>query len=133
MSITQSAKAPNTKAVQVKSKTPSNPKQGVARVNKPAVKSSQNAVPIAQASKATKPALATAQTAAELKPASKHKTIIDLLMHQGASIMTLMQVTGWQAHSVRGFISGTIKNKLGLPVTSKKQDGVLIYSIAKQK
>jgi Protein of unknown function (DUF3489) len=133
MSITRSAKATNTKAVQVKSKTPSTPKQAVARVNKPAVKSSQNTAPIAQASKATKPALATTQTAAELKPASKHKIIIDLLMHQGASIMTLMQVTGWQAHSVRGFISGTIKNKLGLPVTSKKEDGVLIYSIAKQK
>ena len=133
MSIMRSVKAANTKTVQVKPKTQSTPKQSVAGGSKPAVKLSQNTAPIKQSSKATRPTLATTQTAAELKPASKHKIIIDLLMHQDASITTLMQVTGWQAHSVRGFISGTIKNKLGLPVTSKKQDGVLIYSIAKQK
>lgn len=42
----------------------------------------------------------------------------------------LMKITGWQAHSVRGFLSGTIGKKMGLIVTStKSEDGERSYSI----
>ena len=42
-----------------------------------------------------------------------------------------MAATGWQAHSVRGFISGAIVKKMGLQVESKKrEDGDRAYSIA---
>ena len=41
-----------------------------------------------------------------------------------------MSATGWQAHSVRGAISGAIKKRLGLKVTSEKSDGVRTYRIA---
>ena len=37
---------------------------------------------------------------------------------EGASLDELMTATGWQSHSVRGFLSGTVKRKLGLAVTS---------------
>ena len=48
----------------------------------------------------------------------------------GASLKDLMKATGWQAHSVRGFISGTLGKKMGLPVTSTKgEEGERSYSI----
>ena len=41
---------------------------------------------------------------------SKKQTCLDLLARsKGASIADLQQATGWQAHSVRGFLSGTVK------------------------
>jgi hypothetical protein len=39
---------------------------------------------------------------------------------RGASLKELMKATGWQAHSVRGFLSGSLGKKMGLTVTSTK-------------
>ncbi|MEQ1491733.1 MAG: DUF3489 domain-containing protein [Terricaulis sp.] len=47
----------------------------------------------------------------------------------GASITDLMALTGWQMHSVRGAIAGTLKRKRGLTVTSIKRDGERVYRI----
>jgi hypothetical protein len=48
----------------------------------------------------------------------------------GASLDQLRKATGWQAHSVRGFLSGTLKKKMGLRITSSKlQGGQRIYHI----
>lgn len=48
---------------------------------------------------------------------------------QGASLAELMQATGWQAHSVRGALSGSIKKKQGLAVSSTRVDGERRYRI----
>ena len=49
----------------------------------------------------------------------------------GATIEQLTKALDWQAHSVRGVMSGTLKKKQGLSVTSeKKDDGTRIYRIA---
>jgi hypothetical protein len=40
-----------------------------------------------------------------------------------------MNATGWQPHSVRGFLSGTVGNKLGLAAESTKSDGERHYSV----
>lgn len=48
----------------------------------------------------------------------------------GASIEEMVSATGWQAHSVRGAISGTLRKRLGLPVERSKIDGVTRYRVA---
>jgi hypothetical protein len=41
-----------------------------------------------------------------------------------------MKATGWQPHSVRGFLSGTVGKKMGLAVSSAKgEDGERAYSV----
>jgi uncharacterized protein DUF3489 len=41
-----------------------------------------------------------------------------------------MSATGWQAHSVRGFLAGTLRKKMGLAVdSSKREDGQRVYAI----
>jgi hypothetical protein len=62
---------------------------------------------------------------------SKTAKILDLLKRpEGATLKGLMKATDWQAHSVRGFLSGTIGQKMGLKVTSTKtEDGDRTYSI----
>jgi predicted Zn-dependent protease len=54
---------------------------------------------------------------------TKQQTCLDLLSRQeGATIHELQAATGWQQHSVRGFLAGAVKKKLGLPLLSKKPD-----------
>ena len=62
---------------------------------------------------------------------SKAAKILDLLKRPGgATLKDLMKATDWQAHSVRGFLSGTIGKKMGLKVASTKtEDGERTYSI----
>lgn len=57
-------------------------------------------------------------------PGSKTQACLDLLARRnGATLAELMAASGWQAHSVRGFLSGTVKTKLGLVLTSTRDDG----------
>jgi hypothetical protein len=54
---------------------------------------------------------------------SKQQTCLDLLgRREGATIEELAQVTGWQNHSVRGFLAGAVRKKLGLTLASEKPD-----------
>jgi len=62
---------------------------------------------------------------------TKTAKILALLARpDGASLAELRKATGWQAHSVRGFLSGAVKNKMGLRVTSAQRgDGERAYRI----
>lgn len=64
---------------------------------------------------------------------SKQQRCLDLLARRdGATLTELVAATDWQAHSVRGFLSGTIKKKLGLSVTSTRDaDGARRYRIGR--
>jgi hypothetical protein len=48
----------------------------------------------------------------------------------GATIAAMMKATGWQQHSVRGFLAGVVRKRLKLKLGSKKVDGVRVYQIA---
>jgi hypothetical protein len=52
-----------------------------------------------------------------------------LLSPDGATIAAMMKATGWQQHSVRGFLAGVVRKKLKLKLDSKKIDGSRVYSI----
>jgi hypothetical protein len=69
-------------------------------------------------------------SAAKSPPKGKIAALLDLLRQpEGATIEAMMAATGWQAHSVRGALSGAIKKNLGVAVVSTKTDGVRTYRI----
>ena len=67
-----------------------------------------------------------------VRPGTKQALLVDLLKRKrGATIDEIAEATGWQAHSVRGAISGALKKKLGLDVTSETVKGRgRVYRIA---
>ena len=55
---------------------------------------------------------------------TKQAMLIALLQRpEGASIAEIVEATGWMSHSARGAISGVLKKKLALPVSSGKGEG----------
>ena len=63
-------------------------------------------------------------------PHSKQDRVIALLRQpKGATLDVLVKATGWQKHSVHGFLAGTVRKKLKLPLLSEKVDGVRTYRI----
>lgn len=99
---------------------------------------SKNPATTAQGKPAAKPEMkqraAKPQGSAEkTKRATKSDAAIALLSRpRGATIDDMMKVTGWQAHSVRGFLAGTVKKKRGLAVASEAGDKDRIYRIASE-
>ena len=49
---------------------------------------------------------------------------------EGATVDEVASVTGWQRHTVRGVFSGTLKKRLGLTLTSVKEERGRVYRIA---
>jgi hypothetical protein len=99
------------------------PKQGA---NKAATKT-------AASKRAAKPAVKkTADTMiGQPREGSKKQVVLNLLRRKdGATLADIMKATDWQAHSVRGFISGSVGKKMGLAVESTKTDaGERVYRI----
>lgn len=63
---------------------------------------------------------------------TKQALLVEMLRRsEGVTIGQIVEATGWRRHTVRGAISGAVKKKLGLTVTSEKtEDGERVYRIA---
>jgi hypothetical protein len=63
-------------------------------------------------------------------PGSKQARVIEKLQWPaGMTIAAMMKETGWQQHSVRGFLAGVVRKKLKLKLNSKKIDGSRVYRV----
>ena len=61
---------------------------------------------------------------------SKQARVIEMLQSPtGMTIAAMMKETGWQQHSVRGFLAGVVRKKLKLKLNSKKIDGSRVYRV----
>jgi hypothetical protein len=80
-----------------------------------------------RASNAPSASAGQARTARDPNPVAritKQERVLTLLARpEGAGVDEIMRATGWQVHSVRGFLAGTVKKKLGFSLTSSAADG----------
>jgi hypothetical protein len=107
-------------------KEPAAPAKGRATASKPRVvhKSANKTARVNKGSKAR-------QKTSGARAGSKTSKLLELLKRPGGiTLNKLMKTTGWQSHSVRGFLSGTVAKKMGLKVTSDKdENGERTYSV----
>src|SRR5258707_7437041 len=73
---------------------------------------------------------APASSKSPTRSATKHDRIIAMLRTSaGATIASLVSATQWQQHSVRGFLAGVVRKKLGLNLISEQTDKGRVYRI----
>jgi Protein of unknown function (DUF3489) len=106
-------------------KTPATAKKKAGAAKQRAHVAPSKATQARKAAPANKPATA--------RHGTKTAKILDLLKRPGgATLQELMKVTTWQAHSVRGFLSGTVVKKMAIPVESSlRADRERVYRASK--
>jgi hypothetical protein len=96
---------------------------------------SKQATTAAEKPKSSKPkSKATANALAKPRngSSSKQEAVLSMLRHaKGTTVAAIVETTGWQPHSVRGFFAGVVKKKLKLKLDSQKVGKARIYRIAK--
>jgi hypothetical protein len=108
--------SPTSEVLMARVKTRSNPRTGPARQVKSNIRRS---APRASRSSGA---------------STKHDRVLCLLQVKGGTtIAAISKITGWQPHSVRGFLAGTVKKKLGLTLESEKTKSGRIYRIVETK
>jgi hypothetical protein len=115
----ENATAGSDEAVAEHAPTETNPKERPRRARR--LRAKKAPVPSVKATKAS---------SGRPNPVSKHDRVVALLRQpRGATLDILIKATGWQKHSVRGFLAGTVRKKLKLPLISEKVDGIRTYRI----
>lgn len=78
-----------------------------------------------------KPAASVTEQQTASGPTGKLGAVVELMRRaEGATVQQMSEATGWQAHSVRGAISGALKKKHSLSITSEKGEAGRVYRIA---
>ena len=94
-------------------------------------KTSTKAKPSRAKRGAKKPAKAQKSRSRPARGGTKQEAVLTLLRQpSGATIDAMMKATGWQQHSVRGFLAGVVNKHLKLKLASAKVDGVRVYRVA---
>jgi hypothetical protein len=66
------------------------------------------------------------------RSSTKQDTVVGMLRQpKGTTVAAIAKATGWQQHSVRGFLAGVVKKKLKLKLESEVVGEQRVYSIAK--
>jgi hypothetical protein len=78
----------------------------------------------------SKPRSRSALSKTSTRPDNKHARILAMLRTPaGATVAAIMTATEWQQHSVRGFLAGVVRKKLGLNLVSESTDKGRVYRI----
>ncbi|MGB6080539.1 MAG: DUF3489 domain-containing protein [Xanthobacteraceae bacterium] len=84
---------------------------------------------VGRAAKSAQAARQAARLQTSQKP-NKQAKLLDLLKRPaGATIAVLSEAAGWQQHSVRGFLAGVVRKKLGLELVSAVEAEQRVYRI----
>jgi hypothetical protein len=89
----------------------------------------------AKSKSSTPPAKPSKRSTANAKPentnpGSKQSRVVAMLQSPaGATVAAMMKATGWQPHSVRGFLASVVRKKLKLKLNSEKVDSTRVYRI----
>src|SRR4030081_1676991 len=74
--------------------------------------------------------LAPSSSKTAMRPDTKHARIIAMLrVPAGTTIAAIMTATDWQQHSVRGFLAGGVRKKIGIHLVSEQTDKGRVYRI----
>jgi hypothetical protein len=83
-----------------------------------------------KSSKRPMPVDAVSGALAKTRVGTKNAQVVAMLQDRaGTTIAAIMAATGWQQHSVRGFLSGVVRKKLGLNLVSESSEGGRVYRI----
>ena len=76
------------------------------------------------------PSGATSGAHANTRAGTKHAQVLAMLQDRaGTTIAAIMAATSWQQHSVRGFLAGIVRKKLGLNLISEPGESGRVYRI----
>ena len=120
--------AKSTKTATNTNHTDTGPSSGKKATKAPNARQKRPAKTQSESKRATKPR--TKPGAAKSSKPTKSSLVLKLLSRRnGATLSDLMAATGWQAHSVRGFLSGTVRKRLKLPLIAQVTNDERRYRI----
>jgi Protein of unknown function (DUF3489) len=103
-------------------------------MSKPKTKTSSRKKPAKQRKSKVKKSSSAMATSVSRRTATKRDRVLTLLRSQGGTtIAAIVRATGWRPHSVRGFLAGMVKKKLGLDLASEKTSSGRTYRIVGEK